>query len=55
VTRRRLCLPPDRAKEVAEALEEQAEHDRLTDLGTTHREVVTIWWAGSAAGRDYLE
>jgi SAM-dependent methyltransferase len=55
VTRRRLCLPPERAKEVAEALEEQAEHDRLTDLGTTHREVVTIWWAGSAAGRDYLE
>jgi SAM-dependent methyltransferase len=55
VTRRRLCLSPDRAKEVAEALEEQAEQDRLTDLGTTHREVVTIWWAGSAAGRDYLE
>jgi SAM-dependent methyltransferase len=55
VTRRRLCLPPDRAKEVAEALEAQAEHDRLTDLGTTHREVVTIWWAGSAAGRDYLD
>jgi SAM-dependent methyltransferase len=55
VTRRRLCLPPDRAKEVAEALEEQAEQDRLTDLGTTHREVVTFWWAGSAAGRDYLE
>jgi len=56
VTRRRLCLPPERAPEVARALEESdVDPDQPPDLGTIRRDVVTIWWAGSAAGRDYLE
>jgi hypothetical protein len=29
--------------------------DQPADLGTTRRDVVTIWWTGSAAGLDYLE
>ena len=56
VTRRRLCLPPERAPEVARALEESdVDADQPPDLGTVRRDVVTIWWTGSAAGRDYLE
>jgi hypothetical protein len=56
VTRRRLCLPPERAAEVATALQEaDVDPDQPPDLGTERRDVVTIWWAGSAAGRDYLE
>jgi SAM-dependent methyltransferase len=56
VTRRRLCLPADRADDIAQALVEAgADPDHPVDLGTSRREVVTIWWAGSAAGRDYLE
>ena len=56
VTRRRLCLPPERAPEVARALEESdMDPDQPADLGTTRRDVVTIWWTGSAAGLDYLE
>jgi SAM-dependent methyltransferase len=49
VTRRRLCLPAERRDEVAEALVEAgADPDRPVDLGTSGREVVTIWWDGSA-------
>jgi SAM-dependent methyltransferase len=49
VTRRRLCLPPDRAGEVAEALTELGvQAERPIDLGTSGRDVVTIWWAGQA-------
>ena len=49
VTRRRLCLPPERASEVAEALREAgASLDRPDDLGSSGREVVTIWWPGTA-------
>lgn len=56
VTRRRLCLPPERADEVAQALEEaDIDPDRPVDLGTSRRDVVTIWWAGGAAGHDDLE
>ena len=56
VTRRRLCLPPDRAAEVASALEEsEVDPDQPPDLATVRRDMVTIWWAGSAAGRDYLD
>jgi SAM-dependent methyltransferase len=56
VTRRRLCLPPERTPEVARALEESdVDPERPADLGTNRRDVVTIWWAGSAAGSDYLE
>lgn len=49
VTRRRLCLPPERAGEVEAALQDLAggaEH--LADLGTSSRNVVTIWWEGTA-------
>jgi SAM-dependent methyltransferase len=56
VTRRRLCLPADRAGDVAEALiDAGTDPDHPLDFGTSRREVVTVWWAGSAAGRDDLE
>jgi SAM-dependent methyltransferase len=46
VTRRRLCLPPERAGEVSRALEESGvDPKQPVDLGTSGREVVTIWWA----------
>lgn len=49
VTRRRLCLPPQRADELAAALVESGiEPDRPIDLGSSGREVVTIWWDGAA-------
>jgi SAM-dependent methyltransferase len=48
VTRRRLCLPPGRAAEVAEALVESgADREHPVDLGSSGREVVTIWWDGT--------
>jgi SAM-dependent methyltransferase len=47
VTRRRLCLPPERAGEVAHALADLGtDPDHPVDLGTSGRDVVTIWWAG---------
>jgi SAM-dependent methyltransferase len=56
VTRRRLCLPPERTGEVADALVASGvDRDNPVDLGTSRREVVTIWWTGSAAGLDYQE
>ena len=49
VTRRRLCLPPERADEVAQALMEAGiEPEHPVDLGSSGREVVTVWWAGTA-------
>jgi SAM-dependent methyltransferase len=49
VTRRRLCLPPDREAEVADALVESGvDPEHPTDLGSSGREVVTIWWDGTA-------
>jgi SAM-dependent methyltransferase len=51
VTRRRLCLPPDRAAEVGEALVEfGVDPEHPADLGSPGREVVTIWWNGAAGG-----
>ena len=45
VTRRRLCLPPERAGEVAEALTDlSVDPAHPVDLGSSGREVVTIWW-----------
>jgi SAM-dependent methyltransferase len=45
VTRRRLCLPPERAGEVAEALADLGvDPAHPVDLGSSGREVVTIWW-----------
>ena len=57
VTRRRLCLPPERAGQVADALVETGvDPGHPADLGSSGREVVTIWWAGIAgagAGRGH--
>jgi SAM-dependent methyltransferase len=56
VTTRRLCLPPERAGEVAEALlDSGADPGSPEDLATARRDVVTIWWAGSAGGADEPE
>lgn len=49
VTRRRLCLPHDRADEVGRALVRlgvDPQHPR--DLGSSGRDVMTIWWNGHA-------
>ncbi|HVB45610.1 MAG TPA: class I SAM-dependent methyltransferase [Streptosporangiaceae bacterium] len=49
VTRRRLCLPPDRAAEVADALVTAGvDPAHPVDLGSSGRDVLTIWWNGSA-------
>jgi SAM-dependent methyltransferase len=49
VTRRRLCLPRQRSAEVADALVELGvDPDQPADLGSSGRELVTIWWAGQA-------
>jgi 2-polyprenyl-3-methyl-5-hydroxy-6-metoxy-1,4-benzoquinol methylase len=49
VTRRRLCLPPERAGEVAEALTDLGvDPQHPADLGSSGRDVVTIWWDGHA-------
>ena len=49
VTRRRLCLPPDRADDVATALiESGVDPARPQDLGSSGRDVLTIWWTGRA-------
>jgi SAM-dependent methyltransferase len=49
VTRRRLCLPPERAGEVAEALTDLGvDPEHPADLGSSGRDVVTIWWDGRA-------
>jgi SAM-dependent methyltransferase len=49
VTRRRLCLPAERAGEVEAALAELgARREQPGDLGSSGRDVVTIWWEGTA-------
>jgi SAM-dependent methyltransferase len=49
VTRRRLCLPPERAGEVEAALAELGINaGQPRDLGSSGRDVVTIWWEGTA-------
>jgi SAM-dependent methyltransferase len=46
VTRRRLCLPAERAGEVAEALTELGvDHTTPPDLGSSGRAVVSLWWS----------
>jgi SAM-dependent methyltransferase len=47
ITRRRLCLPPERAAEVADALG-AGEEAGPVELASSGREVVTIWWPGTA-------
>jgi len=47
VTRRRLCLPPERTHEVAQALIETGiDPEHPVDLGSSGREVATISWGG---------
>ena len=47
VTRRRLCLPADRAQEVAAALiDSGVDPAHPQDLGSSGRDVLTIWWKG---------
>lgn len=47
VTTRRLCLPPERAGEVAAALTDLGvDPERPADVGSAHRELMTIWWGG---------
>lgn len=49
VTRRRVCLPPERAPEVRDALIDLGtDPDRPADLGSSGRDLVTIWWEGNA-------
>jgi SAM-dependent methyltransferase len=49
VTRRRLCLPPERACEVADALTDGGiDPQDPEDLGSSGRDVVAIWWEGTA-------
>jgi SAM-dependent methyltransferase len=49
VTRRRLCLPPDRSEEVADALRTLGQHGGpLPDPGSPGQDLVTIWWPGRA-------
>ncbi len=49
VTRRRLCLPPERAGEVEAALLDLGvTRERPGDLGSSGRNLVTIWWEGGA-------
>ncbi|HLX48703.1 MAG TPA: class I SAM-dependent methyltransferase [Streptosporangiaceae bacterium] len=48
ITRRRLCLPPERAGEVAEALAGAGPQSALGQA-SAGREVVTIWWRGTAS------
>jgi SAM-dependent methyltransferase len=50
VTRRRLCLPPERSSEVARALiESGVDPEYPIDLGSSGRELVTVWWQGAGA------
>jgi SAM-dependent methyltransferase len=49
VTRRRLCLPPERTAELANALtDEGIDAENPEDVGSSGRDVVTIWWDGTA-------
>jgi len=49
VTRRRLCLPAERADDVGTALiAAGVDPEHPADLGSSGRELITIWWEGSA-------
>ena len=52
MTRRRLCLPPERTDDVAAALVEVGVNPaHPQDLGSYSRELVTMWWPGTASER----
>jgi len=45
--RRRLCLPPERDPEIAEALGDRlAKHDGMWSAGPAEQTVATLWWNG---------
>jgi len=47
LVRRRLCLPPERDEEIAEALGELLiERDGLWSAGPAEQTLVTLWWEG---------
>jgi SAM-dependent methyltransferase len=49
LVRRRLCLPPERDPEIAEALGDRlAEHGGLWSAGPTEQAVATLWWDAEA-------
>jgi SAM-dependent methyltransferase len=49
VTRRRLCLPPHRADDVAAALRRRGvDEHQVPDLGSSGDNLVTLWWPGTA-------
>src|SRR6266487_359617 len=49
VTRRRLCLPAARADDIGAALvAADVDPEHPADLGSSGREVVTIWWDGNS-------
>jgi SAM-dependent methyltransferase len=49
LTRRRLCLPPERADEVADALRRNGvDETQPPDLGSSGRDRVTLSWPGTA-------
>ncbi len=53
VTRIRLCLPPERGDDVGRALIESGiDPEHPVDLGSSGREVVTIWWDGRRVTTD---
>ncbi|HJQ45267.1 MAG TPA: class I SAM-dependent methyltransferase [Amycolatopsis sp.] len=54
VTRRRLCLPPERAAEVADALRENGVDEAAPpDLGSSGRAVVTLSWSPRSPERTH--
>jgi len=49
ITCRRLCLGPERAADVADALREMGVDPAAPTLGGPTRQLVTIWWPGQAS------
>jgi SAM-dependent methyltransferase len=51
LVRRRLCLPPERDGEIADALGSSLrEHDGLWSTGPREQRVVTLWWDVATSG-----
>jgi hypothetical protein len=49
LVRRRLCLPPERDDEVAQALGDRLRRDAgAWSAGPREQQIVTLWWDGTA-------
>jgi Methyltransferase domain len=48
VTRRRVCLPMSRSAEVEAVLRDMGADETRPDLGSSGRDMVTLWWPGRA-------